>query len=114
MIFNILAVGIGASGGALLRFLASKSFKPNFLGTLCVNLIGSFFLGCLSTLLISKSLTYAFLGTGFCGGLTTFSTFNYELLQMFKSKQYLRLSVYGLITYISSFLCLILGIYLSK
>jgi len=43
-------------------------------GTLLVNVAGSFLLGAFSAAALSDSAT-ALLGTGFCGGLTTYSAF---------------------------------------
>jgi CrcB protein len=44
------------------------------LGTIAVNLTGSFLLGWFSGLGLAGA-TFALLGTGFCGALTTYSTF---------------------------------------
>ncbi len=57
-------------------------------GTLAVNLFGSFFIGAvmhagLTTQLISPTLRLA-LTTGVLGGFTTYSSFNYETLQLFQ------------------------------
>lgn len=62
--------------------LAGSAFP---LGTLVVNTLGSFALGVLmetslTTDLVSPTLRLA-LGTGFLGGFTTYSTFNYETIQ---------------------------------
>src|SRR6478672_10787637 len=54
--------------------------------TLLVNVVGAFLLGYFVTRLQERLPLSAyrrpFLGTGICGGLTTFSTFQLELLQM--------------------------------
>lgn len=62
-------------------------------GTLAVNLIGSFLVGAvvhvaLATNSIAPTLRLA-LTTGFLGGFTTYSTFNYETLQYFQEKAWL-------------------------
>ena len=53
-------------------------------GTLAVNVLGSFILGLVMTLSLERGLisaeTRILLGTGFCGGFTTMSTFSYETL----------------------------------
>ena len=69
-----LLVALGALVGAPLRFAVSR-LLPGERGTLAVNVAGSFVLG---TLVGSSGSTYALLGTGFCGALTTFSTFALE------------------------------------
>jgi len=54
-------------------------------GTYAVNMSGSFVLGFLlgaERHLGLPPVLFALLGTGFCGGLTTFSTFGYETLRL--------------------------------
>jgi fluoride exporter len=71
-----LLVALGAAVGAPLRYaLASALDRERFpRGTLLVNALGSFALGLLSGAALSGSAT-ALLGTGFCGGFTTYSAF---------------------------------------
>jgi CrcB protein len=71
-----LLVALGAALGAPLRYiLASSADHERFpFGTLAVNVVGSFLLG----LFIEGGATgswLALLGTGFCGGFTTYSAF---------------------------------------
>ena len=84
---SILALALGAALGALLRWqLGSRlnSFFPTIPpGTLTANLIGAYVVG----LGIAFFATYSAISpewrllvvTGFCGGLTTFSTFSAEI-----------------------------------
>ena len=73
-----LLVAAGAAVGAPLRFLLATwlddADHPVPWGTFGVNVAGSFVLGCLTGAAVGGS-AYALLGTGFCGGLTTFSAF---------------------------------------
>ena len=72
---TVLLVAVGAAVGAPVRFVAAHHFDRDFPGgTLLVNVVGSFLLGLLSALALSGS-TSALLGVGFCGALTTYSTF---------------------------------------
>jgi fluoride exporter len=94
---NYLYVFIGAGLGGGLRYylsnVISKAFPVLFpFGTLAVNFLGSFILGFLLFGFDEKQLlsqkVKLLLGTGFCGGLTTFSTFSYETFYLFKETQY--------------------------
>jgi fluoride exporter len=70
-----LMVALGAAVGAPLRFLVSGRLDRRFhWGTLVVNLAGSFVLGALVGGAV-EGHALALLGTGFCGGLTTYSAF---------------------------------------
>lgn len=73
---TILLVALGAAVGAVLRYLAGHWFDDDRFpaGTLVVNVAGSFLLGAFSAMVLSGSL-FALIGTGFCGGLTTYSAF---------------------------------------
>ncbi|HYU30840.1 MAG TPA: fluoride efflux transporter CrcB [Thermoanaerobaculia bacterium] len=86
------AIGTGARyllSGWLLR-LAGPGFP---VGTLAVNVLGSFLLGLimqvsLTTEIIPPTLRLA-LTTGVMGGFTTYSTFNYETLTFFQEDAWL-------------------------
>jgi CrcB protein len=86
MIWQGLAVGIGAALGALLRWRLGAWLNPVFptipFGTLASNLIGGFIMGlCMEyfgrSVAVPPVLRLA-ATTGFLGGLTTFSTFSAE------------------------------------
>jgi CrcB protein len=68
-----LLVALGAGVGAPLRFLAGHYLDGRYpLGTLAVNIVGSFLLGLFSGMSLSGHQS-ALLGTGFCGAFTTYS-----------------------------------------
>ncbi len=86
----VLAVLAGGALGAPARYLADRAIQAWHdsvfpAGTLAVNLAGSLVLGFLLGAQRHLGLppaAFALLGTGFCGGLTTFSTFGYETLRL--------------------------------
>ena len=72
---TLLYVALGAALGAPLRFLTAHFLDGRLpWGTVLVNVVGSFVLGALTGSGLDGELT-ALLGTGFCGGLTTYSAF---------------------------------------
>jgi len=90
--YLLLAVGTGGFIGAILRFLISgwvQKLSPTLfpLGTLSVNVLGSFIIGFM--VLYFESLVAphqkALVITGMLGALTTFSTFSLETVTMLQS-----------------------------
>lgn len=85
---QILAVALGGSFGAVVRFLVSSGIYQWLgrgfpYGTLVVNVIGSFMLGLLTESLMQQRITVTFeyraaILVGFIGAFTTFSTFSLE------------------------------------
>jgi CrcB protein len=70
-----LLVALGAAMGATLRFWVGHHLDEQWpVGTLLVNVAGSFVLGLVVGASPSESVV-ALLGTGLCGGLTTYSAF---------------------------------------
>ena len=85
-----LLVFVGGGAGAVIRYLAGTEIMRRFggsfpLGTLVINVTGSFLIGVLMTLLTERlqvGPNWRFLlVVGFLGGYTTFSSFEYETLQ---------------------------------
>jgi fluoride exporter len=87
----IWLIGIGGSLGAAGRYLLgnviNKKKKPGHfpLGTWVINITGSFLLGIVYKLHLTNEISdwmWLFVGVGFCGAYTTFSTFGYETLTL--------------------------------
>jgi len=87
---SIVAICIGASLGALLRWWLGARLNSHFPtippGTLAANLIGGYVIGMAVAFFASFPALppewRLFIITGFCGGLTTFSTFSAEVVTL--------------------------------
>lgn len=96
-------VAVGSAVGGVFRLLMTAFVQQRIattfpLGTLLVNITGSFALGfiikyALATPAVSPELR-ALLTTGFCGGFTTFSAYSFETAALIEEGQYSRASVY--------------------
>lgn len=115
-----LAVFVGSGLGGVCRYLVSEGVRAAMsrggwlhrvmpqavaglpAGTFLVNILGSFIIGLVYGLCgrhISMSpAARALLATGFCGGLTTFSTFSNENYELLATHQYLLLATYILLS----------------
>ena len=107
----IIYLAIACGFGALVRYLFSRYNQASKLpfGTLIVNLLGCFLIGLLYNHVESKEV-YAILATGFCGGLTTFSTLNDELQRLLRDKKVFY--IYLTLTYLGGLIAIFLGILL--
>jgi CrcB protein len=105
-----LLVALGGGAGALLRYAVQRAFiartgRPHA-GTLLVNLAGTFALGLLTGLpLAAESRAAALLvGTGFLGGLTTFSTVMAQLAELLRARRFKAAAGYGFATFVCGLL----------
>ncbi len=88
----ILAVAAGGLVGAPCRYLLDRAVSRRIVsdlpwGTFVVNMSGCLALGLLTGLDLAHhvpSVLMALIGVGFCGAYTTFSTFNFETVQLFE------------------------------
>jgi CrcB protein len=82
-----LFVIVGAAVGAPLRYLVDRWVQARHdsvfpWGTFAVNVAGSLVLGALAGATAVPPGVYATVGPGFCGALTTYSTFGYETVRL--------------------------------
>jgi CrcB protein len=89
-----LWIALGAAVGAPARYLGDRAVQTRFtcpipLGTLCVNLVAAFVLGIMEGVGSSASVgLIALISVGFCGSLSTFSTFSFETMRLTDARQW--------------------------
>jgi fluoride exporter len=115
MFKNFILIGLGGAAGSMLRYAVSLAAAGRTfpLGTLLVNIAGSFVIG-LVLALSSKNEAFAtnwklFLATGICGGFTTFSAFSAENLQLLQSGKALLSMLYIAISIVAGIAAAWLG-----
>jgi CrcB protein len=123
MLFKIMLVMAGGSLGAAGRFLmvswihAMLGYKFPY-GILSCNVIGSFLMGFLSVLLITKlsfnDTLKALLLTGFLGSFTTFSSFSMDTLNLFYHGENIKGLLYIALSFSISMLAVFLGLIAAK
>lgn len=118
MYMSFFSVGLGAALGAWLRWGISirfNSFLQNIpLGTVIVNLLGGFIIGFAVSFFATSSIgpNYRlFLITGFCGALTTFSTFSIEVVYLLQNGKLEYAALTILVHVLGSLLFTILGMF---
>ncbi|WP_297987639.1 CrcB family protein [Anoxybacillus sp.] len=112
------AVALGGALGALCRYgiALALPFLTFPWGTLLVNYIGSFFLGALTSYVGKRKIAEWLrlgIGTGFCGGLTTMSTFSKETLALWNGHVALA-SAYVLASLCGGLLFCYAGVYVGE
>jgi CrcB protein len=120
---RLVLVGAGACVGGVARYLvslwAADRFGATFpVGTLLVNASGSLLLAFLVVLTTDRlglgPEVRLLLGTGFCGGYTTFSTFAYETLALVEAGDWAPALLNALASVALSLLGAVLGIWLAR
>lgn len=115
---SVVAISVGASLGALLRWVLGAQLNSQFPaippGTLAANFLGAYIIG------LGVAVFAAFPAlpvewrlmviTGFCGGLTTFSTFSVELVTLLQQGRGLWAVAEALIHVLGSVLMTFAGI----
>ncbi|WP_028390380.1 fluoride efflux transporter FluC [Bacillus cihuensis] len=97
---HIWLIGFGGFVGAIVRYLVTIYFSRFFpIGTLFVNITGSFFMGILTAIEWLSIPVSLLVGTGFLGAYTTFSTLNFELLMFKKNRRHVLFVLYIISSY---------------
>ena len=117
----ILCVAAGGAIGALLRFAAiqlTMHFHPAPfpLGTMIVNILGSFVIGFLMVRYITtpSESGQLFFVTGVLGGFTTFSAFSWDALQLMQRGQLTLAATYILGSVVLSLGAVMLGYQMGR
>lgn len=123
MLVRFLAVCAAGALGTGVRYLvalwAGKAFGPSFpYGTLFVNVAGCFLIAVVLQALatstsISPTLRIA-LATGFLGGLTTYSSFNYETTALLEGRAYQAAAINVALTTLGCFGAGALGLLVAR
>ena len=115
MIKSLLLVGAGGALGSIVRYAVSLLFAhfaiSSHWATLLVNVVGSFLIGLLLTVLSNGA--YLFAVVGFCGGFTTFSTFSSQVLQLFQSGERVTAVAYMALSVVVSIMMVLAGMYVA-
>ena len=115
------AIAIGGALGANARFWLGKwvtqSWGSHFpVGTFLINVSGSLLLAAFNVLFLEKfpapqKYWLLLLGTGFCGGFTTFSTFTWETFQLLENGKPWQALGYALGSVLVGFVAVALGVW---
>ncbi len=111
----LLAVAVGGGLGAASRYGVDQVVAKAW-GTVVINVLGSFALGMIVGILYrdgqvptDHTITYHLLGTGFCGGFTTFSTASLDALKIGRTNEPLNGGTYAIGMLIGAVVCAALG-----
>lgn len=123
-VLHLLLAGAGGCIGSMARYAAVVSIDKKFnaifpYGTLTVNIAGSFILGAVLAWATRKTGMHhgewrVLLGTGFCGGFTTFSAFAAENMNLFEQKFPATALVYILVSVASGLVAVWAGFALAR
>ena len=113
---SIVILLLGSTFGLILRIYIQNNFKKSIgfdiQNTSIVNFLSSFLLGILVALNFINNEILVLFYSGFLGCFSTFSSFIYQLFDLFKKRKFLRLFFHYIEVIIFSFLFFYLGYFL--
>ncbi|HDR88997.1 MAG TPA: fluoride efflux transporter CrcB [Bacteroidetes bacterium] len=119
----ILLIGAGGFIGSVSRYLVTRWIQTGLqvffpVGTLAVNVIGSFLIGLVFGLSAGETLVTPewrlFLTVGILGGFTTFSSFSYDSLMLLRDGQVAAFLLYAFLSILLALVAVYLGYVLTK
>lgn len=122
---KLVLLAISGALGTIARYLLAKwmdeiAWRTGFpLGTFVINVSGSFVLGVVATVVLewlspSQRDWYLLFGTGFCGGYTTFSTFEWETFKLVRDGSHWTALANIAASVLAGFLAVILAVALTS
>lgn len=111
-------IGIGGAFGAAARFIIGNMLNKRTtfpIGTWLINIAGSFLLGFITQLYLSNNMgewLFHFVGVGFCGAFTTFSTFGYETITLLQLNKIKLATIYVMSSITVGVISAVLGFYM--
>ncbi len=116
-------VGAGAIAGVIGRYAVGRWTSQHLLwtfpvGTFAVNIVGCFLIGLIQYLFVDAKIlprpAQLLLAVGFCGGLTTFSTFSVETLRLLQSGHAPVALLYQVLSFAFGLLAVVAGMGVGK
>ncbi len=115
MMTTLISVALGGAIGSVLRYLVGLTVAFP-LGTLTVNVIGSFAIGLIWVHLADRGLQHwlPFVMTGLLGGFTTFSAFTLDALRLVEEGRVTAAGAYVLASLVASVLACAVGLWIAR
>ena len=115
MVTPVISVALGGALGSVLRYLVGLVVTFP-LGTLTVNVIGSFAIGLIWVHLADRGLQHwlPFVMTGLLGGFTTFSAFTLDALRLVEEGRVTAAGAYVLASLVASVLACAVGLWIAR
>lgn len=113
MFITLVQIAIGGAIGSVLRYLTISAVSAP-IGTIVVNVVGSFFMGALFVILSNRANLSPLLLGGVLGGFTTFSAFSLDALKLWQGGQVLPALAYVFASVTLSLMAVALGAVLAR